>query len=85
MPSVRPATCRRSGNIWGYDVNPLETYQNEARRAARKFEDVNAACPYPFGTIAGQVFAKEFARERALMASAHKSESPRTSSGAQGA
>lgn len=63
-------------------MNPIETYQAEARRAAREYPDVNAACPYPFGTIAGQVFAKEFARERAVMARTPKSESPRTSSGA---
>jgi hypothetical protein len=38
----------------------LEAIKAQAREAAGKFTNVNDACPYPFGTAAGQAFKEEF-------------------------
>lgn len=38
--------------------------ENEARNAARTHDDVNACCPYPFRTNAGQVYRAAFKEER---------------------
>jgi len=38
----------------------IERIQREAHAAARKFSDVNDACPYPFATEAGRVFRAAF-------------------------
>lgn len=39
----------------------------KARAAAKTYDNVNDACPYPFATQAGQLFSAEFKRERAAM------------------
>lgn len=49
-------------------MSGIETYCIEARKAAHMYADVLDACPYPFSSIAGQVFQKEFAREREVIA-----------------
>lgn len=38
----------------------LDTIKTQARDAAAKYSNVNEACPYPFGTAAGQAFKEEF-------------------------
>jgi hypothetical protein len=38
--------------------------QREAHEAAKTFDDVNAACPYPCGTEASEVFRERFLAER---------------------
>lgn len=37
----------------------------KARAAAKTYDNVNDACPYPFATEAGKVFKAEFNRARA--------------------
>lgn len=44
-----------------------ERIEREARAAAKTYDQVNDACPYPFGTQAGQVFKAEFLRARGAM------------------
>ncbi len=44
-----------------------ERLEREARAAARTYDNVNDACPYPFGTDAGRIFAAEFKRARAII------------------
>ena len=39
--------------------------RQEAHDAAKHFDDVNAACPYPFGSEAGRVFREQFLATRA--------------------
>ena len=42
--------------------------ERQARIAARTYDHVNDACPYPFATEAGQLFKAEFVRARAELA-----------------
>lgn len=44
--------------------------EEKARAAAKTYDDVNDACPYPFATDAGQLFKAEFLRARAVLAAA---------------
>lgn len=46
-------------------VIPLERIEREARDAAREYSDINAACPYPFGSDAGHAFSQYFKLARA--------------------
>lgn len=39
--------------------------ERQARAAAKTYDNVNDACPYPFGLESGQLFKAEFARARA--------------------
>jgi hypothetical protein len=45
-------------------VIPIERIQREAREAAERYEDVNAACPYPFSTDAAHAFKAYFVMAR---------------------
>lgn len=45
----------------------LADIQRQAYAAAQQFDDVNAACPYPFGTFLGREFRREFNNFRALL------------------
>ncbi len=40
----------------------------KARAAAKTYDNIFDACPYPFATQAAHVFCTEFTRERAAMA-----------------
>lgn len=42
--------------------------EQAAQIAALRFSDVNAACPYPFGTSAGQAFKAAFEQARQAIA-----------------
>lgn len=46
-------------------VIPIDRIEREARAAAQQYSDVNAACPYPFGSDAGHAFAQYFKLARA--------------------
>lgn len=49
-----------------------ERIERQARAAARTYDNVNDACPYPFADLEGQLFKTEFARARAeLVASGY--------------
>ena len=50
-----------------------ERLEREARAAAKTYSDINDACPYPFGTDAGRIFADEFKRARAIINAANYS------------
>jgi len=43
-----------------------EAIQAEAQKAAFFHEDINDACPYPFGSLAAQVFRAAFEKARQL-------------------
>ncbi len=45
-------------------VIPIERIEREARKAAGEHDDVNAACPYPFGTDAAHAFKAYFVMAR---------------------
>jgi len=51
-------------------IIPIEQIKREAAEAAKRFSDVNAACPYPFTTEAGRLFRKEFTARRAALGAA---------------
>lgn len=38
--------------------------EGEARAAALTHSNVNDCCPYPFGSVAGRLYASEFKQER---------------------
>lgn len=42
----------------------LERIEREAREAARRYSDINEACPYPFATDAAHAFRAAFAAAR---------------------
>ena len=39
-----------------HEIIPIARIEREAAQAAQQYDCVNAACPYPFGTSAGQLF-----------------------------
>ena len=41
-------------------IYSIEKIEREAAQAASRYQDVNDACPYPFDTTAGYVFANAF-------------------------
>jgi hypothetical protein len=45
----------------------LEIIKKEAQEAAFFHDDINAACPYPFATMAGAVFKDAFKAAKASM------------------
>lgn len=45
-----------------------ELVERQARSAAKTYDNVNDACPYPFASVAGQLFKAEFIRARAELA-----------------
>jgi hypothetical protein len=47
----------------------LETIQREAQAAAQKHSDINAACPYPFGSEVANAFVSAFNTARQAIAS----------------
>ena len=50
-----------------------ERVEREARAAAHTYDNVNDACPYPFGEDSGHTFAAEFKRARAIINAANYS------------
>jgi len=48
-------------------INP-ETIKAEAQKAAFFHDNINAACPYPFGSLAAEVFKAAFDAARQSMA-----------------
>lgn len=40
--------------------------RTEAQKAAWEFDDINDACPYPFASVAGQVFKEAFLTAQAV-------------------
>jgi hypothetical protein len=42
------------------DKAKIDKIKTEAREAAARYTNVNAACPYPFGTAEAAVFKEEF-------------------------
>ena len=42
----------------------MAAIETEARTAARTHDDVNACCPYPFQSNAGQIYRAAFIEER---------------------
>lgn len=56
----------------GESITSRANIERQARAAAKTYDNVNDACPYPFATDAGQLFKAEFARARAeLVASGY--------------
>lgn len=49
------------------DVIPIERVRQEATLAAQTYDDVNAACPYPFFSPAGKLFLLVFMDAKAAM------------------
>lgn len=49
-------------------VIPRARIEDEARAAARRYADVNDACPYPFDSEAGKLFRSTFLAIRASLA-----------------
>ena len=45
-------------------ATPTSKVHEEARRAAGLYTDINAACPYPWGTAEALEFKREFLAER---------------------
>ena len=43
---------------------PIARVEHEAQQAARQYNSVNAACPYPFDTDAGKLFKQFFLQAR---------------------
>ncbi len=50
----------------------------KARAAAKTYDDINDACPYPFGTDAAHYFCAEFKRARAIINAANYSNTNKT-------
>ena len=48
-------------------VYKIDKIKTEAREAAGKHTDINAACPYPFGSTAAHIFRTEFEAVRAIL------------------
>lgn len=44
-----------------------ESLEAKARAAAKTYDNINDACPYPFGTDAAHIFSAEFKRARAVI------------------
>lgn len=51
----------------------IDRIESEARAAARTYDNINDACPFPFGTRAANVFKAEFNRARAVITAAQTS------------
>ena len=51
-----------------------EAIRAEAQKDAWAYDDINAACPYPFNTVAGVIYKEAFlaaqAQQRAAIATA---------------
>lgn len=50
----------------------IETIKKEAQEAAFFHDNINAACPYPFATLAGAIFKEAFLAAQVAMAAANK-------------
>ena len=46
------------------DIIPISRIEREAQQAARQYDCLNAACPYPFGSDAGHMFKAFFKQAR---------------------
>lgn len=49
------------------EIISRERIEREARDAASRYGDMNAACPYPWGTDAAHAFREVFNAERARL------------------
>jgi hypothetical protein len=49
------------------DQATIDRIKREAREAAARYADINAACPYPFASEEGRVFREEFNANRATL------------------
>lgn len=49
------------------NIIPIERIEREALAAAKRYTDLNAACPYPFDSDAGHVFKAFFLQARRNM------------------
>lgn len=47
-----------------HQLNRLDRVRAEARQAAAKWNDINAACPYPWGSEEAVEFKREFLAEQ---------------------
>ncbi|MEC5213289.1 hypothetical protein RCH06_001835 [Polaromonas sp. CG_9.5] len=47
-----------------HEIIPVTRIEREAAQAARDYSDINDACPYPFGSSAGQLFKHLFLQAR---------------------
>jgi hypothetical protein len=52
-----------------HSVISLETIKREAEAAAKQHSDINAACPYPFGSDAAHAFKFAFKEAREAITS----------------
>lgn len=49
-------------------ISTHDRIRMEARQAAAKWTDINAACPYPWGSVEAAVFKREFHAEQQALA-----------------
>ena len=49
------------------DINPISRIEREAKQAARQYDCISDACPYPFSTDAGRLFKEFFLQARENM------------------
>jgi hypothetical protein len=59
-----------------HSIAERDRIQLEARQAAHKYADLNAACPYPWGSAAAIEFKREFETARAAVTGLQVSEVP---------
>lgn len=50
-----------------HEIIPVDRIEREAQQAAKQYDCINAACPYPFGTDAGHMFKAFFNQARENM------------------
>ena len=60
------------------EVISIERIQREAKAAAARYSDLNAACPYRFGSDAAHAFCAEFNQARADAAAEQESTCQKT-------
>lgn len=57
-----------------HNIISLDRLRREAAAAARVHSDINAACPYPFGTDAAHAFIQFFNEARQVIAQTQTTE-----------
>jgi hypothetical protein len=60
-----------------HDIIPIARIEREAAQAAKQYDCINAACPYPFDTSAGQLFKHLFLQARESMTKTTPAQAPR--------
>jgi hypothetical protein len=53
-------------------IIPIAQIEREAAEAAKRFDDINDACPYPFDSDAGRAFKVAFTAARQTSATTTK-------------